>query len=326
MRRWLIALTAMLALGVIVGAVLYLVFVHPWLARPEADAPDIERRWQTVEQLAAPGEACYGDPDRIVAATRTMELVDQDLRDELARAKEWPPEIDHEELPPEFDQALMYLLQWHLEGGGLDVVELEQQVSLLDTFEMGKAALSSAASVERELVDEAVLHLAWTYRECGQMVHGMVGMTLAELAAEHAQRRGDPPTEAHRRYRPRPEELLGITAREAVFTHELSREGLNLSSPHTRNGAPGIVPALVDPQRELMMLKQFWGDRLEAPAADPANTDLLVASFEADDADDLPHSLLVRVIGLGIGHMVEQLAMAGEEYEAFLASTPPDQE
>jgi hypothetical protein len=325
MRRWLIALATVLALGVTALAILYLFYLHPWLSSPDAHAPEIEQRWQTVEQLAEPGEVCFGDPVRIVAATRAMEMVDQDLRDAMARAEAWPPEVDHEELPPEFDQALMHLLQWHLEGGGLDVGELEQQVSLLDTFELGKAALASSASIERDLVDEAVLHLAWTYRECGQLVQGTVGTTLAEMAVEHAQRRGDPPTAAHRRYRPTPEQLLGIAAREALFTHELSRTGLALSGRQAPGSAPRIVPALVDPERELVMLRQYWGDRLSNAATDPSDTDLLVDQFASDDPDALPHSLLVRVIAPGSGQMFGQLAMATEEYEAFLGSAEPQE-
>ncbi len=318
MRRWLIGLGVVLAGVVVALAAVYYVVLHPWLAMPGGDPAELEDQWRAVEAWARPADACYGSADLLIMAARSMEAVDADVHDALTGADGWPPQVAHTDLPPEFDHALMSLLQWHLDGGGVDPVELDEAVGALAVFELGKAAVASAGSVDPALVEEAVLRLGWTYRECGQMIHGAVGFELAELVAENAQQRGTSPTEVHRTYRPTQEQVFGIAAREAVFTHELASSELKRSlNSHNLNGAPGIVPGLVDPDRELAMLRQFWGSRLAAASVDPTDGDLLVRQFEAEQ-DDLPHSLVVRIIGLGTDHMLSNLVDGVAEYDAFL--------
>ena len=153
------------------------------------------------------------------------------------------------------------------------------------------------------------------------MIHGAVGFELASLAAEHIEESGRAPTQAYRDYRPRPEQVFGIAAREAVFTHELCSTELSraLQGPPALDGVPGFLPPLIDPERELIMLRQFWGDRLHAASADTSDNALLVEQFAFDDPRDLPHSLLVRIIGQGTEHLLQRLADQVEEYDAFLA-------
>ena len=152
------------------------------------------------------------------------------------------------------------------------------------------------------------------------MIHGAVGFELASLAAEYTDRQGWAPTQAYRDFRPRPEQVFGIAAREAVFTHELCSTELTraLHGTPALDGVPGFLPSLVDPERELIMLRQFWGDRLHAASADRSDNALLVEQFALEDPGDLPHSLLVRLIGQGTEHMLLRLAEQVEEYDAFL--------
>lgn len=322
MRRWLIALAVILAAAVTAVAAVYYVTIHPWLAAPDGDSAELEQQWRDVEDWARPANACYGSADLLIVAARSMAAVDGDVHDAVTGADGWPPQVDHTDLPPEFDHALMSLLQWHLDGGGVDPAELDEAVGALAVFELGKAAVSSAGSVDPALVEEAVLRLGWTYRECGQMIHGAIGFQLAELVAENAQQRGTPPTQAHHTYRPTQEQIFGIAAREAVFTHELASTEMKRSlGAHNLNGAPGIVPGLVDPDRELAMLRQFWGSRLCAASADRSDGALLVRQFEAEEAEDLPRSLVVRIIGLGTDHMIQNLVDGVREYDAFLKDT-----
>jgi len=320
MRRWLAILAALLFVIVLTLAVLYMVFVHPWLAMPR-DLEQIEIRWSAVEQWARQTEACEGSTDLLVAAVRSMEAVDPDVVDAMVDGEPWSEGDDRGELPAELEQALSYLMQWHAEGGGVDPEALEEQAGLLQTYELGRAAMAAAPHVEDARVDEAVLRFGWIYRECGMMIHGAVGFELARLAVEYTEDRGAAPTQAYRDYRPRPEQVFGIAAREAVFTHELCSTELSkaLQGTPALEGVPGFLPPLVDPERELVMLRQFWGDRMHAASADPSDNALLVEQFHYDDPGELPTSLLVRIIGQGTEHLLQRLAEQVEEYDAFLA-------
>jgi len=321
MRRWIIVLVVLLSGCFITFAVLYMVYVHPWLAMPSGDLEQIERRWSDVQVWARQTEACAGSSDLLVAAVRSLEAVDPDVVDAMVDGEPRMEDESDGELPAELDQALSYLLQWHAEGSGVDPVALEEQAGLLKTYELGRAAMAAAPLVDDARLDEAVLRLGWVYRECGQMIHGAVGLEFATLAAEYSERQGQAPTQAYRDYRPRPEQVFGLAAREAVLTHELCATELSraLQGTPAQDGVPEFLPALVDPERELVMLRQFWGDRLHAASVDTSDNALLVEQFDVDDPSDLPPSLLVRVIGQGTGGLLERLVDQVEEYNAFLA-------
>ncbi len=294
MRRFLIAVAVLAVVLTIAVAAWWWIRVHPWRVMPD-DVERIDERWEAIEAWAETDGQCRGDASLLIEAIEAQE---------------------------EPERALDLLLQWDALGQGLDPHDLPDLDHAFDPVAFARAAVRSPE--RRDEAYDAVLRWSWYERECGEILHYMLGMSFAGFAAEETQRRAEPPTEAFRQYRPTGDQLFGALAREAAMAPEWTEGMLAQArrSPVIMTDVPMYIRKLTPLEREQALVRQYLGERVHAAAADPSSLDHVVASF-AYDPDQLPTSLYTEMwLGLLYGR-AQEAADEIRAYDEFLAEVEP---
>ncbi len=318
MKKLAYALAALLVLLVGTLGVLYLVFVHPWVASPDASPEEIAGRWAQVEAWADPGQDCDQGGAVLRLATRSADRGWWEVETRFEGEGIEVPRLERGELSFELRSAVDGLVGWHRSGEGIGLGTCEPDDDLVAGLNLVRLALATAEDAgSPELA--AVLALGQAYRGCGPLIRSMMGFTIASDAVDWARSRGVPPGELFERYRPTADEVFGGLAREAVCSHRMAEQAFEPAALDQGSlGAPSLAAPLVGVDRELGMLQLFYADHLEVADAAGRDPRAMVEIYAWDDLDDLPPSLLVRLTSLS-GGVVERLVEHLEEYDAFLA-------
>jgi hypothetical protein len=152
---------------------------------------------------------------------------------------------------------------------------------------------------------QAVVHLAKELREAGTLVYDALGVLLSRAALRWAASRDAPPRGVLEGLEPRADEPFYAMAREAVCSVRLARRhGMGEAGGGVIDeqiGSPGAPFGLISMQREMKMVKWYFGDLLARAAPHRDDPAALAAIFRRECerlTDDPPPSLLVRVLAI----------------------------
>lgn len=317
MRKIAYGIAGLAMLGAVALAVAYMVWVHPWLAEPDVEPAELAERWARVETWAHRDAGCTQGGEALRRAGEAADAGWSEVRDTVQSG--YAPEfaLKREELPFELRAAVDGLVDWHRTHDGLGTDACDD-ADLLSQLNLAQLSLATAHSAEDEQVI-AVLALGQLLRNCGPLVETMLGLALASEAIQWARARGIAADSTFARYRPTADEIFGGLAREAVCSHQMVEDAVRSGGlgPSAANSPPG-AELLMRPDRELRMLQLYHVERLEAADAAGRDPAALVEAFAWDDDEDLPRSLVLRIMTPS-GHVVENLVEHLVEYDAFLA-------
>lgn len=264
-------------------------WASPWMAWPDLHGEALDREWAELQARTATHPMCQADPSALDEALASHEPVQDDVAEIL---------YDHDErivpvraFPAAAQRSGELLVDWAASDGGVGAVGVNDSGRTMDLFRLGQAAASSDDPARVH----AALRLAEGLRHCGPLVSGAVGMAITDAA------QGLHPdvVDAHPDLRPSADDLLAILHAEAV-TGDIMIELLD--DPSLGSGWEGW---LLDPERERAMLRAMWVQRL---AGLPADTAAIRAAFPRQEPEEMPHSLVLRLMLVGVATVVDDLA------------------
>ncbi len=296
--------------------------IYPWIKPPPEEPEVIERRWAALDQLARASDRS-GGPRELLDVIGSLELSALGELPITEGGLAYTDPVDRATLPTEMSAAVDQLTRWRQRGGGLGAERcppLEPRpLSAIQLMWLARVALhvSRAADDPAAL---AALELGAQLRERGGLLDGVVGFSIADESLRWAQDRGYPPT-ALREHRPTRAQLVSLVAREIVCSYELAERELAREAEAQRGasrlqlptGARGI-------QRELAMVRWYWGERLHGVAPDAPPQALLARLPDIDDYERLPESVLLRALAVPFRGQVESVVEKLARYDEFLDS------
>lgn len=285
-------------------------------AAPEEMEGAEAERWREVEALAAPPPECRASAALLLEAQTSAPASGTVVVDDDGRIAP----IAYGSLD-ERSRAGLELLHRHRQSrGGAGGVPEGERLRPIPLLGLGRLAIaSSEGEADLSRIEDAMA-LSRTLYRCGSLVHGMVGLILAEEVAAWARDRGVAPTEALRSLAPAREEMVSLLARDAVFTYE-SVEG-ELHSPRASTSlaerARWLAGGLLDVEGGLRELRTALGDRVYVAAQAPA--DLAAAERAMAAREDARTSgPLVRALVIDLTPMVSEAEESIEAYDRWLA-------
>ncbi len=294
--------------------------IYPWVKPPPEDPEVIARRWAALDQLARASERSAA-PREALDAIGSLELSSLGelpiAEGELAFAEP----VDRATLPPEVSTAIDQLSRWRQHGGGLGAERcppLERRpVSAIQMMWLARVALHVSQSAD-DAPALAVLELGEQLRERGGLLDGVVGFTIADESLRWARDRGYPPA-ALRERRPTPAQLVALVAREIVCSYEMADRELARELAQQRGESRLQLPTgMRGIERELAMVRWYWGERLEGVPPDASPQALLARLPNVDDYERLPESVLLRALAVPFRGQVESVADKLARYDEFV--------
>ncbi len=266
------------ALLVVISAVLFAVFVYPWVELPDDPPERIQARWRRAMRIAESGPDCGGEGARLLGALKRIEPIAFEL-DDLVSAERGVPRLGRGDLPPAASAALDGLVAWSEGGAGMPLDSpCDTAIDAIAALRLGQVALAVGGGSGGESEARAALRLASGLRECGALLTAMVGTRLADLALEQHLEHGAPSPELLLRARPSADEVLPVVARELVCNVRMLRAA----------GADERGPL----RRELLWMEKLYSDALLAAAERPEDLEALAAALDWSD-EELPKSSLI---------------------------------
>ncbi|MFO8072165.1 MAG: hypothetical protein R6V85_09860 [Polyangia bacterium] len=266
------------ALLVVVSAVLFAVFVYPWVELPDDPPERIQARWRRALRIAEKGPVCGEKGAELLRALERIEPVAFEL-DDLVSAKRGVPKLEHGDLPPAAAAALDELVAWSEGEAGMPLAApCAEAIDAIAALRLGQIALAVGGGPGGAGESRAALRLASGLRECGALLTAMVGTRLADLALEQHLEHDAPSIELLLQGRPSAEEVLPVVARELVCNVRMLRAA----------GADEQGPL----RRELLWMEKLYSDALLAAAEHPEDLDALAEAVDWSD-QELPRSSLI---------------------------------
>ena len=316
MRRspasWLLGTLVVAIVFVGIGAVLYAVFVGPWVASPPTDASTIERRWKQVERWAAYDAAC-GNPTIDQLATAPVRRTDAIDRRRFSARNDYP-RVERQHLPEPTRAGLAALDVWTRNQGGFRPDAESSGRLSFHLHDLGQIALATASDLEDPSVASA-LYTSKTLRRCGGLLDALAGFALADSLVRWLGDRGLGPDSRFETARPTRDELFAALARGAIASYELARKSGARRPVLFR---PWYVAPFFDGKRELLWLKYDATERLftaDAMKREPARMATLYPENEAA----LPKSVFVRLSVLPLAAQILKADEAIRAYDGALA-------
>jgi hypothetical protein len=262
------------ALLVVISAVLFAVFVYPWVELPDDPPERIQARWRRALRIAESGPDCGGEGANLLGALKRIEPIAFEL-DDLVSADRGVPRLERDDLPPAASAALDELVAWSGGEAGMPLAApCDAAIDAIAALRLGQVALAVGGESEAR----AALRLASGLRECGALLTAMVGIRLADLALEQHLEHGAPSPELLLETRPSADEVLPVVARELVCNVRMLRAA----------GADERGPL----RRELLWMEKLYSDALLAAAERPEDLEALAAAVDWSD-EELPKSSLI---------------------------------
>jgi hypothetical protein len=309
-KRILLALAGLVAACVLVSAALFYVRVWPWFASP-GDRPELDARWREVEQWAAVPAASLGSEavtfrDALRAANLRFDVAPYPAEDSSL------PAIEVDGLAVDVRSVLDSLVAWHESGAALTrgCIREPERIDALHAMHLGRIAIASSTHADDPHF-AAALRMAAELRANGTLLQGAVGASLAREAIATASKRGFAATRSIVQFRPAKSEAFAALAREYVCTQQWLEHEIHQARPPTS--------PIGNPERELLMVRTYHSDRLhlvEPVRDDPRG---IVRLLPPVKKEDLPKSLLVRIVAMDERSSIGDWAEAIEAYDAFIA-------
>jgi hypothetical protein len=292
--------------------------VWPWMAPPATDAAVLEARWADIVRRADTfGPAAARSPELAVAtdaiASQWDAAGDMLHGDAAAAAAERPPALT---------PAIEALVRWSEAGAVVPDLCMNNDVPAVRLARLADVALHTAERPDAAFV--AVLRLAQGLRRRGALLGGIVGFSMAQKAAETAQRRGWRGAEVEaelRRYRPTEEELRAVVARESVCSYRLVESSFGGDCERSDPGmrAPWYVPMTASRwcAREKAIVREHFG-ALHAGAAAEKDLRRFADALAVPDGA-AARSLILEALTTPLGGTTLRMVEALAGYEAALA-------
>jgi len=292
------------------------VFASCLVACEAAIAGDAVPTWQQIEGMAVTGSACQGDSSPLHSAQEELQRQGRTVRPLVDREIGGPlPEREVDEFPSGVQRAVGQLLEWQQAGGGFSAGYLQDKSVPLALFALAKVSLATAHGPAGPDHVEAVLQLGAQLRQCGGAVHQLVGISIADAGLATVQARGLSADDALRRHRPAAEESFHAMVRDSVWTYRMVEGEL------TAGPVDEFTPA--EMEEELAMLRTFYIQRIGASAADPADLELLEASWAIPLSEQHAASALIETTLFDPGGVFRGAATVLASYAAYLEPPAP---
>ena len=279
----------------------WFVRVRPWVVSPQTPTDLIEARWKKVVERAdlAPSP---------VPVDKTLDRVLTTLDPhQAAIEKVLDGRRDFETLPPPVTEALADFGRWSPPDGEINARSCEPwlgpgRVSIV--LVLGRLVTFTATADDPHL--GPMIGLADALRRHGSLPEAVAGFHLADRAAEQLAIRPATDLARYAAYRPTMIQLLDAIARDAVCSYRLARNALAdraAAGGDSWTESVGLAPSA---DRELAMVRDFVGQRLERADAIASDTLELASLFRIGDPERLPKSGLVRALAVDAGDIIDR--------------------